>query len=138
MREIKVRGYAVEEMVESQWTYGTGVHKTVFTDKYVAETGIKHKYYIYTDSGFVEVFGETIGQYTGVKDKSGREIYEGDIVKYPHIVGFKDLWKVEFDNGSFVMRETIVKIAFRGLAHKNSLEFIGNIYENPELLKGDK
>lgn len=31
MREIKVRGYAVEKMVGSQWRYGTGIRKTVFT-----------------------------------------------------------------------------------------------------------
>src|SRR5690625_1949069 len=76
-----------------------------------------------------------IMQYTGLKDKNGREIYEGDIVKYPHIVGFDDIWKVEFNNGSFVIRETIVKISLRELAHKNNLEVIGNIYENPKLLE---
>ena|SRR5690625_1009634 len=79
-----------------------------------------------------------IMQYTGLKDKNGREIYEGDIVKYPHIVSAKSNWEVSFRGGSFVIKQKYLGISLHELAHKNNLEVIGNIYENPELFEVKK
>ena len=61
MREIKVRGYAVEKMVNDQWLYGTGVHKSVYTDEYAERTGVKEEWFIYTNSGWEMVKPESIG-----------------------------------------------------------------------------
>jgi uncharacterized phage protein (TIGR01671 family) len=84
----------------------------------------------------------TLMQYTGLKDKNGKEIYEGDIVRYKErmddhgevqTLEAKVFYSEEY--GSFFMGGLVGWNTF----HDNSLydvpEIIGNIYENPELLK---
>lgn len=70
----------------------------------------------------------TVMQYTGLKDKNGKEIYEGDIMEYDHH-GDHNLSVVEFDYGSFEW--------YPYYMDSTDFELIGNIYENPELLKID-
>jgi uncharacterized phage protein (TIGR01671 family) len=79
---------------------------------------------------------EVLMQYTGLKDKDGKEIYEGDLMidgmhKYPH--------KIIYTLGSFVGKE--IKGKFHGYADGiffDRFKVIGNIYENPELLNNTK
>jgi uncharacterized phage protein (TIGR01671 family) len=88
-----------------------------------------------------------IMQYTGLKDKNGKEIYEGDIYRYNSSA---TNYQVMFVGGAFcggISEDSCAPIGWRGsddredgdlyedYYYKKHLEVIGNIYENPELLK---
>lgn len=84
--------------------------------------------------------------FTGLQDRNGKDIYEGDIIKQ---VGFKSISLIMFKNGSW-LKEVITPKGARYyylyevdfLIKDNSMlgntEVIGNIYENPELLEVNK
>lgn len=127
MREIKVRGYAVDEMIEGQWIYGTGIHKTVFTDEYAAKTGVKEEWFVFTKYGWVQVEPKSIGQYTGLNDKNGAEIFERDIVNY----GAFDLSVIKYEDGTFWARLGQYPL---NVVHRD-IEVRGNTYEHPHLLE---
>src|SRR5690606_4405141 len=118
MREIKFRAwYANQEM-----HYGIAP--------------IDNKYYIFFETQKRNAHDLQINraisimQYTGLKDKNGKDIYEGDIVKHATDEG---VYKVIFEDGGFYVKN-LFEYDFQTI-NEYPLEVIGNIYENPELLE---
>ena len=95
--------------------------------------------YIGNKSEIWHIDPETVCQFTGLYDKNGRKIFEGDIVEgnseyftYTHPYG-----KVVYDGGQYLISfdDMLEDIECLG-AWANDVEVVGNIYDNPELLKG--
>ena len=132
MREILFRG---KRSFDSEWIYGDLIKS-------------EEKFYIHPQGGFMyEVLPEIVGQYTGLLDKNGNKIFEGDIIK--------DIK----DNGELLVVEgdTLLGFDFRyidgednayttaydiGLSddytYLMSAVVVGNIHDNPELLEAGK
>ena len=87
-----------------------------------------------------EVIPKTVGQYTGLKDKNGKKIFDGDIIK-PYIIGgaydrflFPN-GAVVFEYGAFRIKDSRQSTPLSSYAPRVAFEVIGNIYDNPELLE---
>lgn len=137
MREILFRGQTRRKgekvrmdgtPVESNWVYGgvlqgTGDHSII----YQTEPDIEKKV-VYTD---------TLGQYTGLTDKNGVKIFEGDIVRYVDTIHKVVL---EQRNGTAyfgLVYSPIETLPFGHYQDLRQLEVIGNIYDTPELIGGE-
>lgn len=128
MREILFRGKRIDN---GEWVQG-----------YPCRYGWigKEKDYIIPDYASAlytaEVDPETIGQYTGLTDMNGNKIFEGDIIKNI-ITGEKGViqW---FDERSAFMMWSRTKNAIYFLYDKtfSNIRIVGNVFDNPELLKG--
>ena len=141
MREIKFRAWHKEEKIMGEVLGIDILHKEIFFSNEDADC------YEHTDFKDIELM-----QYTGLEDKNGKEIYEGDIVKFEDcsIDGTR-----EFYNIGVIEREgkrdelVIIHLLFeKTYFTENYMDFIdqtfevseiiGNIYENPELLGENK
>lgn len=88
--------------------------------------------------GLIDITQFELMQYTGLKDKNGKEIYEGDILDNPLHWSIR----IEYDKGSFMVRD-LDKVRYNNLICNIPIgnfdlfdwRIIGNVYENPELLE---
>ena len=123
MREIIFRGKRLDN---GEWVYGSlfvGFKKSYICPEAIAMYNFDGALCL---GGFIEVDPSTVGQYIGMEDKNGNRIFDVDILSLragrPHVVRFKD--------GSFILEDSAIPISFA-----IKFEIIGNIYDNPELIK---
>ena len=129
MREILFRGKSVDG---GEWLYGHYVHQ-YGADMIYLPDGVDREY----GFDYYHIDKETVGQYTGLTDKNGKKRFEGDIIKYLY---HKSYNVIAFENGAFGYTTKRFE-CFRsfddgedGIA-ADLAEVIGNIHDNPELLK---
>ena len=128
MRTIKFRGKRISD---GEWVYGY-LNEAVSPIK-IGNTISKLRI------GRQFVAPDTIGQFTGLLDKNGREIYEGDIIKHGTFIGVVDWHPI----GNFFINENYGKrqdkcISLGEMLENHSFIVVGNIHDNPELLEGGK
>ena len=80
------------------------------------------------------VIPETVGQYTGLTDKNGKKIFEGDIIKADNWLHQNmKIYTIVFENSGFYAKHKDEDCW--NFDHLENIEIIGNIHDNPELLK---
>lgn len=124
-REILFRGKRLDN---NKWLYGS--HFTDSGEDYIIPQNLLG----INDYEECQVDQNTVGQFTGLRDKNGVKIFEGDIVKCETFV-----YKVAYDNkriASFFLRRDVdmYRHYFGEAMDSDDCEVIGNIYDNPELL----
>ena len=131
MREILFRG---KRTINGDWVYGDFVHgnerkslrDSIFV--YDSETQSFNDY---------EINPSTLGQYTGLTDKNGKRIFEGDVVKTDKFSEPNKQYIIKYDLqfGAFIGQDryNVYFVTFDG--DSGDFEVIGNITDNPELLE---
>lgn len=125
MREILFRGKTI---TSKEWIYGDLL-------QYAGGAQIWEN----TEQGKfnAQIIPETVGQYTGIKDKTEKKVFEHDIVKaYDLIEEISFIGVVKYLDGSFCICDTDFCSYYHWEYYE--VEVIGNIFDNPELIGGNK
>ena len=145
MREILFRG---KRLANKKWVEG------YLFIQFNTLTG-KDDYYIRCGDTDYLVIPETVGQYTGLTDKNGNKIFEGDIVKIMYLFGWDSEQEKYVPEEEYISKvysidacpfcvdlqqcdSDMTPIAWLDWAYDDvEIEIIGNIHDNPELLGGE-
>lgn len=150
MREIKFRAIPenrydenVDSILDSIafYTEGKGFDDTFvyghLNGDYILGDTLDATEEYYNPSYWIKIDKDTIMQYTGLKDKNGVEVYEGDIVSWNNKIGYIGFLKQEMGY-CIILKDTDFRLGHRnigsGYDFNADIEVIGNIYENPELI----
>lgn len=149
MREIKFRA---KGLIDNQWHYGSYVYTNDDRNNPFASGPVKENHHIiqyfpgdWNLGGWeaIEIDPNTLEQFTSLKDKNGKEIYEGDIIAFNWKncdgVDITDLLEVRFVRGVFAF------LWDGDLDHEANVvspthewaDVIGNIHDNPDLIKNN-
>lgn len=82
-----------------------------------------------------DVIPDTVGQFTGLMDKNGERIFEGDVLEGNDFDADDGYGVVEWNDGAFEINNHYVSATFRENYWSTDLEIIGNIHDNPELVE---
>ncbi|EHZ2232501.1 hypothetical protein K5L91_002425 [Listeria monocytogenes] len=135
MREIEFRGKRIDN---GEWVYGNLMQfedsaTFIFADERKGASTLTYAHFIINNMHAIDE--KTIGQYTGLKDKNGKKIFEGDIVNckfFDRMVG--DIAGViNFIDCVWAVSDFKNKRLYQ-LIDVDNIEIIGNMHENPDLL----
>lgn len=130
MREIRYRGIGI---AERKWVFGSLWFDTRNKATLIWSEEVEY---------WVRVDPATVGEYTGLKDKNGKEIYEGDVIRSPLSEDKTRPHRIFYHTGNAAFMGALVdrkELCYLRLdqdwIYKFGKEVIGNIHDNPELLK---
>lgn len=147
MREILFRGKRIDN---GEWAYGNFVmdateqvqRENIPLEPILADGFIRRYELAQQKIVMHEIDRETVGQYTGLNDKNGKKIFEGDLVRFVNPETgelseyvYEVFWDDDYVGFRMFFHKTGYREAFDGVPHWYVV--VGNIHDNPELLKGD-